>query len=51
MLEDVEPRTVMVARGDLGVEMTPEDAHHAEAHVDVQDAGKPTIIATQMLER
>ncbi|MDJ0949002.1 MAG: pyruvate kinase [Alphaproteobacteria bacterium] len=50
IIEQVD--AVMVARGDLGVEMPPEDVPSLQRRIVrvARMAGKPVVVATQMLE-
>lgn len=43
---------VMVARGDLGVELPPQDVPPLQKHIvaSARKVGKPVVVATQMLE-
>ena len=47
-----ESDAVMVARGDLGVELPPEDIPSLQKKIirECQEQGKPVVVATQMLE-
>jgi len=53
-LEEIVQRSdaVMVARGDLGVELPPEQVPRVQKQVvrACRDLGKPVVVATQMLE-
>jgi pyruvate kinase len=43
---------IMVARGDLGVELLPEEVPPIQRIVELtRRSGKPVIVATQMLDR